>query len=156
MPLEPARRRRRPQPQLRPAPPRPEAPPAPGLSSSTKPPLHATRMPPPIARRAQFCYGPSTLQGGLAMRSYFLFAAAALVAASPATGAVSVIGNSYARMCYEAAESRLPSTSALRTCDDALREDALSHADMVATYVNRGILKARVGNIKQAIADYDE
>lgn len=90
------------------------------------------------------------------MRSYFLFAAAALVAASPATGAVSVIGNSYARMCYEAAESRVPSMSALRTCDEALREDSLSNADMVATFVNRGILKARVGNIEQAIADYDE
>ena len=70
-----------------------------------------------MAPGARFCYGEVTLQGGLAMRSYFLFAAAALVAASPATGAVSVIGNSYARMCYEAAESRVPSMSALRTCE---------------------------------------
>ena len=90
------------------------------------------------------------------MRSKFLFAAAALLAASPAAGAVSVIGNSYARMCYEAAEARSPSMVALRHCDEALREDSLSHADMVATFVNRGILKARGGNVDQAIADYDE
>ncbi|HYG48397.1 MAG TPA: tetratricopeptide repeat protein [Allosphingosinicella sp.] len=90
------------------------------------------------------------------MRSKFLFAAAALLAASPATGAVSVIGNSYARMCYEAAEARTPSIAAMRNCDQALREDTLSHSDVVATFVNRGILKARVGNVEQAIADYDE
>jgi tetratricopeptide (TPR) repeat protein len=90
------------------------------------------------------------------MRSYFLFAAAALLAASPAHGAVSVIGNSYARMCYEAAESRVPSMAAVRSCDDALREDSLSHSDLVATFVNRGILKARAGNVEQAIADYDQ
>jgi tetratricopeptide (TPR) repeat protein len=91
------------------------------------------------------------------MRSKFLFGAAALLAAGPAAAAVSVIGNTSARMCFEAAESHtVPNLGTIRICDEALGQDALSQSDMVATYVNRGILKARVGRVEQAIADYDE
>ncbi|MEA3064553.1 MAG: hypothetical protein QOJ27_999 [Sphingomonadales bacterium] len=90
------------------------------------------------------------------MRSQFLFAAAALLAASPAAGAVTVLGNSSARLCYEAAESHMsPSMTLIRTCDDAMRDEGLSGYDRVATLVNRGILKARLGNLDEAIVDYD-
>ncbi len=90
------------------------------------------------------------------MRSNFLFAAAALLVATPAVGAVSVIGNSAARSCYLAAESRgAPSLDVLRFCNDALRQEALSRDELVATLVNRGILKARLGNVEDAITDYD-
>lgn len=86
----------------------------------------------------------------------FLFAAAVLLAASPAAAAVTVLGNSSARLCYEAAESRSsPTATALRTCDEAMRADALSDYERVATLVNRGILKARLGRIDDAILDYD-
>jgi tetratricopeptide (TPR) repeat protein len=96
------------------------------------------------------------LQGGFAMRSKFLFAAAALLAASPVAGAVTVIGNSSARLCYEAAESRMsPSMTFVRTCDQAMRDEGLSGYDRVATLVNRGILKARLGDLEDAIVDYD-
>jgi tetratricopeptide (TPR) repeat protein len=90
------------------------------------------------------------------MGSKFLFAAAALIAASPAAGAVTVIGNSSARLCYEAAESRLsPNITLIRTCDQAMRDEGLSEYDRVATLVNRGILKARLGHVDDAIVDYD-
>jgi tetratricopeptide (TPR) repeat protein len=90
------------------------------------------------------------------MRSNFLFAAAALLVATPAVGAVTVIGNTGARSCFEAAEARgKPGPGAVLTCDDALKEEGLSHSDMVATLVNRGILKARLGNVDGAIRDYD-
>ena len=90
------------------------------------------------------------------MRSNFLFAAAALLVATPAFGAVSVLGNSAARSCYLAAESRsAPSQDVLRFCDDALHRGALNDEELVATFVNRGILKARLGNIDSAIVDYD-
>lgn len=90
------------------------------------------------------------------MRSNFLFAAAALLVATPAFGAVSVIGNSAARSCYLAAESRgAPSRDVLRFCDDALLRGELNDEEQVATFVNRGILKARLGNIESAIVDYD-
>jgi tetratricopeptide (TPR) repeat protein len=90
------------------------------------------------------------------MGSKFLFAAAALLVASPAVGAVTVLGNSSARLCYEAAESRSnPHFNVIRTCDQAMRDEALSDYDRVATLVNRGILKARLGKVDDAIVDYD-
>lgn len=90
------------------------------------------------------------------MRSNFLFAAAALLVATPAVGAVSVIGNSAARSCYLAAETRgAPTMDVLRFCDDALHREALTDDELVATFVNRGILKARLGRIDEAISDYD-
>lgn len=90
------------------------------------------------------------------MRSHFLFAAAALLVATPALGAVSVIGNSAARSCYLAAETRgAPTMEVLRFCNDALQRETLTEDEMVATLVNRGILKARLGNLDDAIADYD-
>jgi tetratricopeptide (TPR) repeat protein len=85
------------------------------------------------------------------MRSKFLFAAAALLAASPAAGAVTVLGNSSARLCFEAAESRMaPSIAAIQTCDQAIRDEGLTGYDRVATLVNRGILKARLGHLDEA------
>lgn len=90
------------------------------------------------------------------MRTHFLFAAAALLVASPAAGAVTVLGNSSARLCYEAAEARgSPSINLVRMCDQAMSEEGLSDYDLVATLVNRGILKARLGNLNEAIVDYD-
>jgi tetratricopeptide (TPR) repeat protein len=90
------------------------------------------------------------------MRSRFLFAAAALIAATPAIGAVSVLGNSAARSCWLAAETRgAPSPDAFRYCDEALKQEGLSDADSAATLVNRGILKARLGRFDEAVSDYD-
>ena len=90
------------------------------------------------------------------MRSNFLFAAAALLAATPAIGAVSVFGNSAARSCYLAAESRgAVAPDVLRFCNDALQREALTDDELVATLVNRGILKARLGNFDEAVTDYD-
>jgi tetratricopeptide (TPR) repeat protein len=90
------------------------------------------------------------------MRSNFLFAAAALLVATPAIGAVSVIGNSAARSCYLAAESRsAPSLGVVQFCDEALHREPLTDNELVATYVNRGILKARLGNLDAAVSDYD-
>lgn len=90
------------------------------------------------------------------MRSHFLFAAAALLVATPAIAAVSVIGNSAARSCYLAAETRgAPTMEVLRFCDDALYREALTEDETVATYVNRGILKARLGRFDEAVSDYD-
>ena len=86
-----------------------------------------------------------------------LVLAAMLAAISvPATASVMVIGNSAARRCFEAADSPLsPQVSDIRGCDGAIREEALSREDLVATYVNRGILKLRRDMIPESIADFD-
>lgn len=76
--------------------------------------------------------------------------------AAPAGASVLVIGNSSARACYEAADSSFaPDAAALRTCDEALRNEALSAHDMVATHVNRGILRLRRNQVDLAMADFD-
>lgn len=82
--------------------------------------------------------------------------AAAILAAAPAAASVTVIGDSAARVCYEAARSGLmPTPEDFATCDRALTNEALSGHDVVATHVNRGILRLRRGNVDAAIADFD-
>ena len=88
------------------------------------------------------------------LRMLFL-TTAALACAGPAVAAVTVIGNSSARMCYEAADSTGSAVSGLRYCDEALAMEALTGHDRVATFVNRGILKMRKGDYDAAIADFD-
>lgn len=89
------------------------------------------------------------------MRTLFL-SAAALLAAAPAFAGVTVIGSSAARLCFEATESHMaPAVDTLRRCDEALTQEALGKRDMVATLVNRGIVKLRLGRSEEAIADFD-
>ena len=86
-------------------------------------------------------------------------ALAALVAAAsvPALGAVTVIGSSSARLCFEAADSPLqPTFQDIRTCDQAFEEDHLTLYDTVATHVNRGILRLRHNRTDEAMADFDQ
>jgi tetratricopeptide (TPR) repeat protein len=86
-----------------------------------------------------------------------VFAALLAAAAFPASASVMVIGSSSARACYEAADSpRNPDLQDYRACDQALRDEALTRENIVATHVNRGILRLRRGQIAMAIADFDD
>ena len=90
-------------------------------------------------------------------RSYYALAAVLVASSVPAFGAVTVIGNSNARMCFEAADSpMLPTLRDIRSCDDAFSAEAMSLHDTVATHVNRGILRLRRNQVEPAIADFDE
>ena len=94
------------------------------------------------------------------MTGKFLYFAAAAVAvtaaADPAIAAVTVLGSSHARMCYLSAESRIrPAAGAMADCDTALAVGTTIPADRVATFVNRGILKLRLGRTDEAIGDFD-
>jgi len=90
------------------------------------------------------------------MMGKFLVTAAVLLAAGPAVAAVQVIGNSSARLCYEAADAQgKPTPQEIQRCDAALAEEALPAHDEVATYVNRGILKLRLNRFGEAVADFD-
>ena len=85
---------------------------------------------------------------------YILLTAGLAAMGAPAQSAVTVIGNSFARMCYTAAEG-VGGTDAIGECDKALLAENLTISDMVATHVNRGILKLRRGSVEGAIADFD-
>jgi tetratricopeptide (TPR) repeat protein len=86
-----------------------------------------------------------------------LLAVLLAAAASPVSASVVVVGGSAARTCYEAADSPLlPTAADLRGCDQALRDEALVRDDVVATHVNRGILRLRRNQIDAAIRDFDD
>lgn len=87
--------------------------------------------------------------------SVLLAALATLGAATGVQAATQVIGAGLARDCYDAAESPRALRSALELCDRALAEEALAFEDLVATHVNRGILRGRFGDYAGALADYD-
>jgi tetratricopeptide (TPR) repeat protein len=85
-----------------------------------------------------------------------LIAAALAATAVPAGAAVTVLGSTSARMCFEAADARiLPSRDSLVRCNEAMTEENLSDYDTVATYVNRGIVKLRLGQSDAAITDFN-
>lgn len=90
------------------------------------------------------------------MAHKMLFATALLLLSGPAVAAVTVIGDTSARLCYESAEARvMPEPSSLARCDVALSEENLSEADRTATLVNRGILRMRMNRFPAAHADFD-
>lgn len=86
--------------------------------------------------------------------------AAAFVAAGFASGAayaaISVFGNTNARICYESALNERSRPSDIRICSEALTDPGTGGRDRVATYVNRGILYVQNGDFVNGIADYDQ
>ena len=84
-----------------------------------------------------------------------ILAAAAILAASPASASVLAIGGGFAEGCFHFAESRVGTLEALSTCDRAFTDQALTADDEFATYVNRGIVKMHRGEFTGAQADFD-
>lgn len=90
------------------------------------------------------------------MHVHVLSGVIALISASTAaSGSSMVLGSGLARACFEAAELDRVSANAVATCDRALIEEPLHVDDRVATFVNRGILRARLADQDGALADYD-
>ena len=89
------------------------------------------------------------------MRLALYLAAVAFTFPQAATAASSVVGSGFARMCFDAADSERANAQTIGICDRALSEEALASDDRVATFVNRGIIRARLGDFPGARADYD-
>lgn len=75
--------------------------------------------------------------------------------AAPAAAGVITVGGGFARSCYEAAEAHDGSQSSIQNCNYALDVQALTADDVVATHINRGILKMLRGDAASAAQDYD-
>lgn len=66
-----------------------------------------------------------------------------------------VIGQGAAQSCYQSAlTGNMGSQAAIRTCNDAF-DQGMNGRNTTATYVNRGILHMRRGDLDKAIADYE-
>ncbi len=89
------------------------------------------------------------------MRIYPFLAAAALLSSGAALASSMVIGSGLARMCYDAAEAERANQGTLDICNRAISEEALTYDDQVATYVNRGIIRARMNDPEGALNDYN-
>lgn len=87
------------------------------------------------------------------MRIAVMIAAMAAVSPAGAQMSVSTFGATDAQGCYEDAQSET-AISASR-CDDALRGEALTKRDRIATLVNRGIIQNRAGRLDEALADFN-
>lgn len=86
----------------------------------------------------------------------YLIAAALAAGSVPAFAAVMVIGSNSARLCYQAAASSIrPGPQELARCNDAILESANNPHNLVASYVNRGIVRYLRGRTDEAIADFD-
>ncbi len=86
-----------------------------------------------------------------------LVVAAAIFAASVTTSAAAsivVVGSTPGRECYEAATNGDGTMKALAACDLAL-DGGLTASEVVATYVNRGVVKINAGKLDSAIEDFD-
>jgi len=83
-------------------------------------------------------------------------ALAACAVVSSADAAISVIGNSIANSCYHTAEFGGDEDQGIKTCTYALQQEAMPIRDKAATYINRGILRSRVGDPNGALADYNQ
>jgi tetratricopeptide (TPR) repeat protein len=91
------------------------------------------------------------------MRAIFLSTAAfALMGMGPTGSAVISVGGSSAESCYHAAVARDASDHAMRDCNTALNKDVLPYNDLVASYVNRGVLRLVKADYRNAEADFNQ
>jgi tetratricopeptide (TPR) repeat protein len=76
-------------------------------------------------------------------------------AASSANAAVTVLGGGLGATCYQVAEFGGDPAQGIQTCTMAIEQEALNSSDKAATYINRGILRSRVGDTNGALRDYN-
>lgn len=97
------------------------------------------------------------------MKTLFIAAASGLAltsvtsaSAGPTGAAVIRIGGDSAKSCYHAAAAHDGSAPALNECNSAINQDVIPFNDLVATYVNRGIVLLIQGNYQAAEADFNQ
>ncbi len=76
--------------------------------------------------------------------------------AAPAAAEVAVFGHGEAQACYQAAREGRSDPGALAICDTALQDTSLIPQDRGGTFVNRGVMRLRRGELTAALADLDE
>ena len=77
-------------------------------------------------------------------------------ASAPIGAAVSRVGGSAATTCYHAAMARDASTHAIAECNAAIDRDAIPFNDLVASYVNRGVLNLVRSDYRAAEIDFNQ
>lgn len=82
--------------------------------------------------------------------TYFLLAMPLFASAQ-----VLIIGGGAGKDCYQAVKfNPLPSPRHERICSDAIESNSLDRTNLAGTYINRGIIRMRMGNYETALSDY--
>ncbi len=87
------------------------------------------------------------------IRLILLTAAALSPFGASAQMSVTTFGATEAQQCYESARDDFSRNS--DSCDEALKSQAMTARDRIATYVNRGVVLNRAGDLEHALADFD-
>jgi tetratricopeptide (TPR) repeat protein len=107
------------------------------------------------ARYRRDCAMVRIVFGLVAATCFAASGSAAPGSAGSSAQAVPVPAIGYASGCFDAAATHRAMRPALRICDNALGDSALSPANRAATLVNRGIILMEWGQPAAAIADFD-
>jgi tetratricopeptide (TPR) repeat protein len=83
-------------------------------------------------------------------------AAAALMGATEAQAAVTVIGGGQAQACATAAIAGKSDQRFEKYCTEAIETEMLGARDRAGTYVNRGVMKLRRLNYEAAMVDFNQ
>lgn len=82
--------------------------------------------------------------------------AAAVAFSTPAVAGITVLGSTSARICYLAADGvDLPAFDDIHHCNAAINEAINDRPILVATHVNRGIVRMRRNDLGGALQDFD-
>lgn len=82
-------------------------------------------------------------------------AALAALIAGPAFAAVTVIGDSSAQQCSEAAFHDHADEASIQICNQAIGDSMLGQRDLSGTYINRGVIYMNRGDFNDARQDFD-
>ncbi|MEO8894688.1 MAG: hypothetical protein ABI450_02295 [Rhizomicrobium sp.] len=91
----------------------------------------------------------------MTLRSAVFSCAALLLLSAPAHALVTVVGAGMAHDCFIAAKIGTDPRGAIAVCNMALAEETLTIRARAGTYVNRAVMKAALGRIDEALADYN-
>jgi tetratricopeptide (TPR) repeat protein len=88
-------------------------------------------------------------------RSAVFGCAGLLLLTAPAHALVTVVGAGMAHDCFIAAKAGTDPRGGIAICNMALAEETLTTRARAGTYVNRAVMKVSLGQIDDAMADYD-
>ena len=91
----------------------------------------------------------------MSLRSAAFGCAGLLLLSAPAHALVSVVGAGMAHDCFIAAKTGTDPRGGIAICTMALAEETLGIHARAGTYINRAVMKVALGQIDDAMADYN-
>jgi len=91
----------------------------------------------------------------MSLRGAAFGCAGLLLLSAPAHALITVVGAGMAHDCFIAAKAGTDPRGGIAICDMALAEELLSARARAGTFINRAVMKVALGQIDDAMADYN-